>query len=66
VTDVGIEPRLVLAEHPAGSWPAFLRGWLDMGATHLCISTMGAGFTRVDDHLAALAAAREVHHAVVS
>jgi probable F420-dependent oxidoreductase len=66
VTDVGIEPRLVLGEHPAESWRGFLRGWSDMGATHVCVSTMGAGFTGVDEHLAALAAARDVHRAVVS
>jgi probable F420-dependent oxidoreductase len=66
VTDVGIEPRLVLAEHPAGSWRGFLAGWLEMGATHVCVSTMGAGFTRVDEHLSALATARDVHRSVMS
>jgi probable F420-dependent oxidoreductase len=37
-----------------------LRGWADAGATHVSISTMGAGLTTVDDHLDALALAAEV------
>jgi probable F420-dependent oxidoreductase len=33
--------------------------WRASGATHLALNTMGAGFTTVDDHIAALAAAAE-------
>jgi probable F420-dependent oxidoreductase len=37
-----------------------LRDWVDAGATHVSINTMGAGLKSVDDHLDALAAAAEV------
>jgi probable F420-dependent oxidoreductase len=33
--------------------------WRDTGATHVSVNTMGAGFTSVDEHLAALAAVRD-------
>jgi probable F420-dependent oxidoreductase len=38
---------------------AAMRRWQDAGATHLSVSTMGAGLKTVDDHLGALAAAAE-------
>ena len=41
-------------------WRAFVAGWRDLGATHLCLSTMGNGFTSPDEHLAALTRAAEV------
>lgn len=37
-----------------------LQGWVDAGATHVSINTMGAGLTSVDDHLDALTSAAEV------
>lgn len=55
---LGVEPRLVLAEHPATEHGAFFTGWHELGATHVCISTMGAGARNADDHLAALDAVR--------
>jgi len=33
--------------------------WREAGSTHLSINTMNAGFTSLDQHLAALAAAAE-------
>ncbi len=33
---------------------AFVQAWGDLGATHLGVITMGAGFTTVDEHIAAL------------
>jgi alkanesulfonate monooxygenase SsuD/methylene tetrahydromethanopterin reductase-like flavin-dependent oxidoreductase (luciferase family) len=38
---------------------AAMRQWRDADATHLSVSTMGAGLKTVDDHLAALATAAE-------
>jgi hypothetical protein len=43
---------------------AEMRRWQQAGATHLSVNTMGAGLARVDDHLAALAAAAEAARAV--
>jgi probable F420-dependent oxidoreductase len=36
-----------------------LERWRDAGATHVSVNTMGAGFTSVDEHLAALAAVQD-------
>jgi probable F420-dependent oxidoreductase len=52
--DIGFEPRLVLGEVPESQWAAFAQGWRDLGATHLCVSTMGLGFTRGAQHVAEL------------
>jgi len=38
---------------------AAMRQWQEADATHLSVSTMGAGLETVDDHLAALATASE-------
>jgi probable F420-dependent oxidoreductase len=51
---VGIEARLTLGEHPQPRWGAYLDGWRTLGATDLCVNTMGSGFSDVDEHLAAL------------
>jgi probable F420-dependent oxidoreductase len=53
--DIGIEARLTLADVPRAGWADFLAGWADLGATHLCVNTMGMGFTDIDQHLEALA-----------
>ena len=54
-TEIGIEARLTIARQPRDNWLAFVAGWQKLGATHLCINTMGMGFRSVDEHLAALA-----------
>jgi alkanesulfonate monooxygenase SsuD/methylene tetrahydromethanopterin reductase-like flavin-dependent oxidoreductase (luciferase family) len=41
-----------------------LQSWVDAGATHATINTMGAGLTTVDDHLGALTAAADVANTV--
>jgi probable F420-dependent oxidoreductase len=53
--DIGLEPRLAVSEVPHESWAEFVTGWRDLGATHLCVNTMGLGLPTVDDHLAVLA-----------
>ncbi|MFF4505951.1 LLM class F420-dependent oxidoreductase [Streptomyces sp. NPDC001401] len=51
---IGFEARLKLAEVPEAKWPDFVAGWRDLGATHLCVSTMGLGLATVDGHIAML------------
>jgi probable F420-dependent oxidoreductase len=65
-TEAGREPAQIAMEGRV-SWNSNadelvdgLRGWADVGATHVSINTMGAGLTSVDDHLAALTTAAEV------
>ncbi|HKB31512.1 MAG TPA: LLM class F420-dependent oxidoreductase [Streptosporangiaceae bacterium] len=52
--DIGFEPRLSLKEVQKSGWADFAAGWRELGATHLCVNTMGLGFTAADEHLAAL------------
>jgi len=51
---IGIEPRLTLSAVPEQDRRAFVDDWRDLGATHLCVNTMGMGLATLDDHLAAL------------
>ncbi|MGM1064479.1 LLM class F420-dependent oxidoreductase [Saccharothrix sp. Mg75] len=51
---LGFEPRLKLSEVPERDWASFAAGWRELGATHLCVSTMGLGLGSVDEHLAVL------------
>jgi probable F420-dependent oxidoreductase len=52
--EIGFEARLTLSQTPRAEWADFLAGWRELGATHLCVNTMGLGFTEVDQHLDAL------------
>ena len=56
---IGLEPRLDAGRGDPDQWRAFVEGWRDLGATHLCVNTMGAGFTSPDQHLAAITRAAE-------
>jgi probable F420-dependent oxidoreductase len=51
---IGFEPRLSLAQVPEDEWAGFAGGWRALGATHLCVNTMGLGLASPDDHVAAL------------
>ena len=58
---IGLEPQLNVGRGTPDEWRAFVDGWRTLGATHLCLSTMGNGFATPADHLAALErAAREL------
>ena len=51
---IGLEPQLNVGRGTPDEWHAFVAGWRDLGATHLCLSTMGNGFTQPTEHVAAL------------
>jgi probable F420-dependent oxidoreductase len=55
--DIGFEPRITLAETPIHQVTDYAAGWQRIGATHICVDTMGLGLAGVEDHLAALQAA---------
>lgn len=58
---VGIEARLGLGQIRAeAGWADFARGWSELGATHLDLNTMGAGYTTIAQHLDALRKAKAV------
>ncbi len=56
---IGLEPQLSVGRLPEGEWEGFVRGWQALGATHLCINTMGAGYTSLDAHIGALRKVKE-------
>jgi len=53
--EIGIEARLTIASEPRRDWLGYVAAWRQLGATHLCVNTMGMQLARVDEHLAALA-----------
>jgi probable F420-dependent oxidoreductase len=53
-TAIGLEPQLAVGRLPEGEWAGFVEGWRQLGATHLCVNTMGAGLRSLDDHIAML------------
>ncbi len=54
---IGLEPQLNVGRGTPDEWHAFIDGWRALGATHLCLTTMGNGLPSPADHLAALARA---------
>ena len=57
---IGIEARLSLGNVPEANWASYAEQWRNLGATHLCVNTMGAGFTAPQQHIDALRRARGV------
>jgi probable F420-dependent oxidoreductase len=52
-TDFGLEARLPYGQGRADEWQALCAGWAALGATHVSLNTMHAGFTTPAEHLAA-------------
>lgn len=57
---IGIEARLSIGQVPETGWAEFAEGWRNLGATHLCINTMNAGFTSPQEHIDALEIIRDM------
>ncbi len=51
---VGIEARMNAADGDVDEWVRQTQAWRDLGATHISLSTMNAGFTSVQQHLEVL------------
>ncbi len=61
---VGIEARMNAREGDLDEWMRQTEGWRDLGATHISINTMGAGFKSPDEHIEAIRRYKEaVDHA---
>jgi probable F420-dependent oxidoreductase len=56
---IGLEPQLGVARVAARDWAGYVGGWRELGATHLCVNTMGAGYQSLDEHIAALRRVKE-------
>lgn len=50
-SDIGFEARLSAATVPREGWADYVAGWRDLGATHLCVNTMGMGLKTARDHV---------------
>jgi len=51
---VGVEARLSIGQVPEAEWARYAAGWRGLGATHLCVNTMGAGLRSPQEHIDAL------------
>jgi probable F420-dependent oxidoreductase len=58
--EIGLEPRLSLNQVDPADWASYASGWAGLGATHLCVNTMGLGLSGAEQHIAALRRAIEV------
>lgn len=51
---LGIEARMTASDGNLDEWVRQTEGWRAMGATHISINTMGAGYTTLDEHIEAI------------
>jgi probable F420-dependent oxidoreductase len=51
---IGIEARMNAREGDLDEWVRQTEGWRDLGATHISINTMGAGFKSPGEHMQAI------------
>jgi probable F420-dependent oxidoreductase len=51
---LGIEARLSARDGDLDEWVKQTQAWQELGATHISINTMGAGFKSPDDHIDAI------------
>jgi probable F420-dependent oxidoreductase len=56
---LGMEGRINFGSESSSSIDQQIAAWREAGATHLSINTMRAGFSTVDEHIAALASASQ-------
>ena len=54
ISQIGIEKILSESEKPKEGWSDAGSLWMEYGATHLSINTMGANLTSINGHLDAL------------
>ncbi len=50
----GLESRLKYSKGDANAWEPWIRSWQAAGATHVCLNTMGEGFSSPQEHLKAI------------
>ncbi len=56
---IGIEARLTIRDTELDEWIRQTEAWQKLGATHISINTMGAGFTSPDEHIQAIRCYKE-------
>ena len=50
----GLDPWISISKHPQNEWAELAEQWRNLGATHLAVDTMRAGFTSPQAHLDAV------------
>jgi probable F420-dependent oxidoreductase len=58
--EIGIEAWINVANGDEAAWADWAEGWQSLGATHLCVNTMRAGFRSPQEHINTLRRAQEV------
>lgn len=58
--DIGIETWVSARLGSPDDWATEVREWTGLGATHISINTMGAGFSTVEQHISAIRTFAEV------
>lgn len=53
-TAIGLEPQLSVSRVPEHEWASYASAWQTLGATHLCVNTMGAGLRSLEEHVETL------------
>ena len=54
LADIGMEPRIRYGDGDPETWRKQADEWETVGATHISVMTMGAGFRTVEEHLQAM------------
>ena len=62
---IGIEGRTDIRNATEDDWAAAVAAWLEFGATHLDVSTMGAGLKTPQQHIEAIRRCKEVADVIV-
>jgi probable F420-dependent oxidoreductase len=57
---LGIEARINASDGGPDDWQRATEAWRQMGATHISLNTMGAGFKSLDEHIDALRRYKEI------
>jgi len=52
--DFGIDIRVNISRQTPDEWAGYIDAWRELGATHVAINTMGAGFENLQQHLDAI------------
>ncbi len=58
--ELGIEAWINVKDGTEDVWAAHAAAWGELGATHLCVNTIGAGFRSPQDHIDAVRRAKAV------
>lgn len=52
--DFGLDVRLNVSINGPDTWDAELQSWRNLGVTQVCVNTMGAGYSSLEEHLQVL------------